>query len=73
MTWNGETRRVSDANLEYRLSQLEEKMNALECKIDTLLKIWEQSQGAWKAVKLFFYITAPVVAVVVWIKDHVKL
>lgn len=73
MTWNGETRRVSDANLEYRLNQLEEKMQALDAKIETLLKIWEQSQGAWKAVKMFFYITAPLVAAIIWIKDHVKL
>lgn len=73
MTWNGETRRVSDANLEYRLSQLEDKMKALDEKIDTLLVIWEQSQGAWKALKLFFYISAPVVAFIVWVKDHVKI
>lgn len=73
MSWEGEERRMSDANLEYRLSQLEERMKALDEKIDILLKIWEQSQGAWKAVKLFFYITAPLVAAVIWIKDHVKI
>lgn len=64
---------MSDANLEYRLSQLEDRMKSLDEKIDVLLKIWEQSQGAWKAVKMFFYITAPLVAAVVWIKDHVKI
>ncbi len=64
---------MSDANLEYRLNQLEDRMKALDEKIETLLKIWEQGQGAWKAVKMFFYITAPLVAAVVWIKEHVKL
>lgn len=64
---------MSDANLEYRLSQLEEKMNALECKLDILIKIWEQSQGAWKTIKLLFYILAPIVGAIVWMKDHVKL
>lgn len=73
MTWNGEQRRVSDANLEFRLSQLEDKMKALDEKIDTLIKIWEQSQGAWKAIKVFFYVTAPLVGAAIWIKDHVKL
>jgi len=60
-------------SLEYRLTQLEEKMKALDDKIGLLLAIWEQSQGAWKAVKVFFYITAPLVAALVWIKDHVKI
>lgn len=64
---------MSDANLEYRLSQLEGKMNALEGKIDSLLKIWEQSQGAWKTIKLLFYILAPIVGAIVWAKDHIKL
>ncbi len=73
MSWEGEERRVSDANLEYRLNQLEDKMKALDEKIETLLVIWEQSQGAWKAVKLFFYVTAPIVAALAWAKDHVKL
>ncbi len=73
MSWEEEERRVSDANLEYRLNQLEDKMKALDEKIETLLVIWEQSQGAWKAVKLFFYVTAPIVAALAWAKDHVKL
>lgn len=73
MSWNGEERRVTDANLEYRLDQLEDKMTALEGKIDSLIRIWEQSQGAWKTVKMLFYIIAPIVGAIVWMKDHVKL
>lgn len=59
--------------IETRLSALEEKMEKLEGSIDKLITVLQQGQGVVKTLKFIFLITAPFVAAVVWLKEHVKL
>lgn len=66
-------RRQSYAELNLRLEAVEHKLEKIDKHIEEFLEIWNQSLGVWKALKLVFYVTAPIVAVSVWLKDHVKL
>lgn len=59
--------------LEIRLNALETKMEKLEKSIDALITVLQQGQGMIKTFKLIFYITAPIIGALIWIKEHVKL
>lgn len=59
--------------LDVRLSTLETNTKNLEIKIEELLNVLNQLKGFINALKLIFYITAPIVGVVYWVKDHIKL
>ncbi len=63
---------TSYAALDARLSALEKNMEKLEGSIEELISVLQQWQGAVKALKTLFYIVAPVVGALYWIKDHVK-
>lgn len=59
--------------LDVRLKALETNMEKLEGRIDELINILNQAQGVLNTLKVIFYITAPLVAGVIWLKDHVKI
>lgn len=44
----------------------------LEDKLDSILRLLAKFEGAGTVMKLLFLGVAPIVAAVVWIKDHVK-
>ncbi len=66
-------RRQSYEELNLRLENVEKKLEKIDKHIEEFLEIWNQSLGVWKVLKLLFWITAPIVAAMVWLKDHVKL
>ena len=59
--------------LDLRLNVLESKMEKLETKIDKLINVLQQGQGVIKTLKTIFYVTAPLIGAIIWIKEHVKL
>lgn len=59
--------------LDVRLKALETNMENLEGRIEELIKILNQAQGVLNTLKVIFYVTAPLVAGVIWLKDHVKI
>lgn len=59
--------------LEIRLKTVEEKMDKLETSITNLTSVLQQGQGVVKTLKTIFYIAAPLLAAVVWFKEHVKI
>lgn len=63
----------SYAALEARLDAFEKRMEKLETSIDTLITVLQQGEGVVKTLKTVFYIAAPLTALIVWLKDHVKL
>jgi hypothetical protein len=67
------TERRHPPDLEHRLEELEQKLDKLEGQIDSLIGLWNQSLGVFKFLKLMFYITAPFIAAVMWVREHVKL
>lgn len=59
--------------LDVRLKVLETNTLKLEGKIEELLEALNQFRGVITTLKIIFMVAAPLVAAVVWVKEHVKL
>jgi len=60
-------------SLKTKLNSLESDVAEMKAGISELLHAWEQGVGVAKFVKVMVWLIAPVIAVVVFLKDHVRL
>jgi len=49
-----------------------DRLDRIEKKLDTLYEIWMQAQGGAKLARFVFYIIAPIVGAIWWLKDHIR-
>jgi hypothetical protein len=50
-----------------------EETSELKEKVDEVHKLMVRLEGASYLAKLLFFIVAPIVGALVWVKDHIKL
>lgn len=53
--------------------KIKEHITPLEDKLDAIHRLLAKFEGAGTVMKLLFLGVAPVVAAIIWLKDHVKL
>lgn len=54
-------------------SRIEKALNPVEAKLNSILHLLSKFEGAGTVMKLIFLGIAPLIAFLVWVKDHVKL
>lgn len=59
--------------LDTRIKQVDIANALLKSKVDDIYELMIRLQGAGSLAKLLFFIIAPAIGVLVWLKDHVKL
>lgn len=59
--------------LKTKISSLENDIAEMKAGISELLHAWEQGVGVAKFVKVVLWLGAPITAVVLFMKDHVRL
>lgn len=59
--------------LKSKISSLESDVTEMKAGISELLHAWEQGVGVAKFVKVMVMLVAPIIAVVAFMKDHVRL
>jgi hypothetical protein len=60
-------------SLKTKINSLEADVSEMKAGISELLHAWEQGVGVAKFVKVMVMLIAPIIAVVVFVKDHVRL
>lgn len=60
-------------SLKAKLNSLEQDVAEMKEGISELLHAWEQGVGVAKFVKVVAWLIAPIIAVIVFLKDHVRL
>lgn len=48
------------------------KLDGIEKKVDEVHAIWKQTQGGITALRWFFLLITPLLAAIVWVKQHIK-
>lgn len=51
----------------------EERLDRLEARVDKMYELLVKLEGAGTLIKIIFWVVAPLVGAVVWLKDHVRL
>jgi hypothetical protein len=59
--------------IDARFKQVDSDLATLAGKIDDVHSLMLKLQGAGSLAKLLFFIIAPAIGALVWLKDHVKL
>ena len=53
-------------------ARLELKLGPINTKLDSIATILNKIEGASIVVKVIFFGVAPIVAAIIWVKDHFK-
>lgn len=75
VTWDAFDRRMTElekSELEVH-GRLDKELEALKDSIDGLCALWQQGKGVLLVFKMVFFVAAPVVATIYWLRDHIKL
>ena len=59
--------------LKHKIDNLEQDVSEMKAGVTELLHAWEQGVGVAKFVKVMVMLIAPIIAVVAFMKDHVRL
>ena len=59
--------------LKAQLENAQEDLAELKTNVQELLHAWEQGMGVAKFVKAALWVSAPLIAFIIFIKDHVRL
>lgn len=70
LSWADMTPKELEAMVERKV---EEKLAPIEEKLDLIMSLLHKFEGASTVIKVLFFAVAPLVAALVWLKDHVKL
>ena len=59
--------------LKHKIEKLEEDVFRMNEGVTELLHAWEQGVGVAKFVKVMAWLIAPIIGVILFLKDHVRL
>lgn len=60
-------------HLKTKIGALEADVSEMKAGITELLHAWEQGVGVAKFVKVMMWLVAPILGVIIFLKDHVRL
>jgi hypothetical protein len=59
--------------MKHKIDTLEKDMIEVKTMVHAMFELWQNGIGAFKFLKFLFYVIAPLMAALYWIKEHVRL
>ena len=64
---------IEITKMQVKIEELEKEMIEIKTYVRAMYELWQHGIGVFKFIKFIFYVVAPIMAALYWIKDHVKL